>query len=175
MSSSRLRRRDRALNLIRGSRKTSPNPASQPSRPHPYSAAPPFSTSPSHSHLLLPTPIGHKLFEKAIGALLPAQQATIRTHLVPNTRDVRAAVEEAYNAAEKQKQICDDKMWKWEFRGREVVLRDEAKKVLLWLDRFKSVGDVVANVAPLHVGLPWAGIRMILEVRAQKAKLYTAV
>jgi len=35
---------------------------------------------------------------------------------------------------------------------------------MLWLDRFKSVGDVVANVAPLHVGVPWAGVRILLEV-----------
>lgn len=32
------------------------------------------------------------------------------------------------------------------------------------LEKFKSVGDVVANVDPLHVGLPWAGIRAVLEV-----------
>jgi hypothetical protein len=38
------------------------------------------------------------------------------------------------------------------------------RKVLQLLDRFKSVGDVIANVDPVHVGLPWAGIRVILEV-----------
>jgi len=44
------------------------------------------------------------------------------------------------------------------------LLRDKADKVMLWLDRFKSAGDEVANVAPLHVGLLWAGVRMLLEV-----------
>jgi hypothetical protein len=29
---------------------------------------------------------------------------------------------------------------------------------------FKAVGDVVANIDPVHVGLPWAGILAILEV-----------
>jgi hypothetical protein len=37
-------------------------------------------------------------------------------------------------------------------------------KVLQLLDRFKSAGDVAANVDPVHIGLPWAGIRVILEV-----------
>lgn len=57
------------------------------------------------------------------------------------------------------------KRWQFAFRGRNVLLRDVADKVLRWLDRFKPVGDVVANVDPLHAGLPWAGIRMILEVQ----------
>ena len=44
-------------------------------------------------------------------------------------------------------------------------LGDEADKVLLWLDRFKSVGDIAVNADPIHAGLPWAGIRLLLEVR----------
>jgi hypothetical protein len=37
-------------------------------------------------------------------------------------------------------------------------------KVVRFLDKFKAVGDVVANIDPFHAGLPWAGIRAILEV-----------
>lgn len=33
-----------------------------------------------------------------------------------------------------------------------------------WLDRFKQVGDVGSNADPVHIGLPWAGIRFLLEV-----------
>jgi hypothetical protein len=33
------------------------------------------------------------------------------------------------------------------------------EKVVRLLDMFKAVGDVVANVDPVHVGLLWAGIR----------------
>lgn len=51
------------------------------------------------------------------------------------------------------------------------MLRDEADKVLRWLDRFKSVSDVVANVDSVHIGLPWAGIRMLLEVLSLTARL----
>jgi hypothetical protein len=44
-------------------------------------------------------------------------------------------------------------------------LFEQADKVVRLLDRFKAVGDIVANVDPVHVGLPWAGVRAILEVR----------
>ena len=44
-------------------------------------------------------------------------------------------------------------------------MEEEADKVVGWLNRFTAVGDVVANVDPVHVGLPWAGIRLLLEVR----------
>jgi hypothetical protein len=37
-------------------------------------------------------------------------------------------------------------------------------KVMRLLDKFKAMGDVVANIDPIHVGLPWVGIRAILEV-----------
>lgn len=49
-------------------------------------------------------------------------------------------------------------------RGRPVILREEADKVIVWLDRFKAVGDIAMNADPIHAGLPWAGIRLLLEV-----------
>ena len=45
-------------------------------------------------------------------------------------------------------------------------MKGEADKVVGWLNRFTAVGDVVANVDPVHMGLPWAGIRLLLEVKA---------
>ncbi|KAK4893768.1 hypothetical protein LTR49_028466, partial [Elasticomyces elasticus] len=101
--------------------------------------------------------------DKALLALTPREREIIKAHQTARPQGVHAVVEDAYTAALSQKRKCEDKRWRWEFRGRTVVLRDEADKVAALLDRFKSVGDVVANVDPVHVGLPWAGIRIILE------------
>lgn len=84
------------------------------------------------------------------------------------SRNVRIAVEHAYNAAVGQKKVYEDNRWEWVFRGRTLVLRDEIDKVLVWWDRFKSIGDVVANVDPVHIGLPWAGISTLSEVRKRQ-------
>ena len=34
-----------------------------------------------------------------------------------------------------------------------------------WVQKFIGVGDVVAQVDPVHVGLPWAAVRFVLVVR----------
>jgi hypothetical protein len=53
----------------------------------------------------------------------------------------------------------------WNYKGRQVYLSEQADKVVRLLDKFKAVGDVIASVDPIHIGLPWAGVRAILEVR----------
>jgi len=92
----------------------------------------------------------------ALKELTEKDRSVIQEHVA---FDIGDTVKAAYDAAEKQKTICRDKRWPG---------NDKADKVLLWLDRFKSVGNVVANVDPVHVGLPWAGIRMLLEVCLQR-------
>jgi hypothetical protein len=49
-----------------------------------------------------------------------------------------------------------------------VVLREKADNIVKWLDRFKQVGDIASNTDPVHVGLPWAGIRLLLQVSVAK-------
>lgn len=48
--------------------------------------------------------------------------------------------------------------------GRQIILRDVAEKIIVWIDRFKQVGDIAVNFDPVHASLPWAGIRFLLEV-----------
>lgn len=71
--------------------------------------------------------------------------------------------------AETKRDLCRSKNWEFEFNGYAVKLKTIADKVVQLLDKIKAVGDVVANVDPIHVGLPWAGIRMLLIVRTPEA------
>lgn len=61
----------------------------------------------------------------------------------------------------------DDRAKKRNFRfaGREVNLRKTLETWIKFLNRIKHVGDVAVNVDPIHAGLPWAAIRLILTVR----------
>nr|POF13666.1 vegetative incompatibility protein het-e-1 [Quercus suber] len=97
-------------------------------------------------------PTNDPFLQEALRKLTEREQLVIREHV---TSDISTTIQAAYDAAEKQKSICQQQRWP----GSE-----KADKVLRWLDRFKSVGNIVANVDPVHVGLPWAGIRMLLEV-----------
>ena len=74
------------------------------------------------------------------------------------------AFDEVHAHARELQQRSKIKRWTWTYRGRQIYLFEQADKVVRLLDRFKAVGDIVANVDPVHVGLPWAGVRAILEV-----------
>ncbi|CAI6301072.1 unnamed protein product [Periconia digitata] len=43
-----------------------------------------------------------------------------------------------------------------------IKLGKKAESILVWLDKVRTVGDVAANADPIHIGLPWAGIRLLL-------------
>ena len=89
----------------------------------------------------------------------------MRSLLLPtNAVSIDIAFDEVHNCTRQLQKRCVDKRWSWNYNGREVYLFDQVGKVMQLLDRFKAVGDIVANVDPIHIGLPWAGIRAILEV-----------
>jgi hypothetical protein len=133
-------------------------------------AIPPAQAGPSSnglsSDMCQPLQLNRSILEETLLELSPEEQATIRRKS-PDSKsdiDVDVAVRETHARTRDLQDACKDRSWQWSYRGREVCLRDEADKVLRFLDTFKSVGDVVANADPIHVGLPWAGIRIILEV-----------
>jgi hypothetical protein len=96
--------------------------------------------------------IGHEQ-EQAVRALLPLGSVSPKD-----------AFDEVYDRATQLQQRCASKTIEWTYKGRQIYLHDQVDKVLRFLDKFRSVGDVIANVDPIHVGLPWAGVRIILEV-----------
>jgi hypothetical protein len=115
------------------------------------------------------TRCGSSILADALEALEPDDRELISTLLLPTSAiSLDAAFNEAHTHARVLQQRCKIKRWSWNYKGREVYLADQVDKVVRLLDKFKTVGDVVANVDPVHVGLPWAGIRTILEVRVSR-------
>ena len=57
---------------------------------------------------------------------------------------------------------------RWRFRrpggGQTVILRDLFSKIVVWIDRFREIGDVAVQYDPVHAALPWAGVRFLLQV-----------
>jgi hypothetical protein len=62
--------------------------------------------------------------------------------------------------------VCTDKRWNFQLREHTVRLQDTADKVIAWLDKFKAIGDIAVNADPIHAGLPWAGVRILLQVQS---------
>ena len=48
--------------------------------------------------------------------------------------------------------------------GQQRFLRDVAEKIIVWIDKFKRIGDIAANFDPIHAALPWAAVKFLLEV-----------
>jgi hypothetical protein len=111
------------------------------------------------------TTCGSSILADALEALGPDDRQSIGSLILPtNTISVDAAFDEIHTYTKELQKRCAIKRWSWNYKGRQVYLADQVDKIVRLLDKFKAVGDVVANVDPIHVGLPWAGIRAILEV-----------
>ncbi|KAK1062123.1 hypothetical protein LTR74_010556 [Friedmanniomyces endolithicus] len=141
----------------------SPSPSPLPARPAPRPAATATRTSSSEPAY---TRNGSSILADALEALDREDRETIRTLLPTNVFTIDAAFDEVHGVVSELGELCANKRWSWTYKGHKVYVHDQVDKVVQLLDKFKSVGDVVANVDPIHVGLPWAGIRLILEVRS---------
>jgi hypothetical protein len=109
------------------------------------------------------------LWDIALAKLPAGEQQTLRLATpggaAPDVAELCALVAQRRDA-------CERGRWTFEFRGRRLILRDAAAKVLAWLDKFKAVGDVAANFDPHHFALPWAGVRFVLVVSASEPSLF---
>lgn len=43
-------------------------------------------------------------------------------------------------------------------------LQHAYREIIQWVQKFVALGDMISQVDPVHIGLPWAGIRAILIV-----------
>jgi hypothetical protein len=103
-----------------------------------------------------------EILENALRLLEEPERGAIEEYLLSN--DVSSALQRAFEAAQAKRQECESKRWVFAVGGHTLKLQDEADKVILWLDRFKQVGDIAVNADPIHASLPWAEIRLLLEV-----------
>ena len=72
---------------------------------------------------------------------------------------------ELHEAVEKSRQKSIESAWKYTRKsGETVIIRDVFGKIIRWIDTFKQIGDVAVQYDPVHASLPWAGIRLVLQV-----------
>lgn len=48
--------------------------------------------------------------------------------------------------------------------GEVIIVRDLFRKIAIWIERFKDIGDVAVQYDAGHAALPWAGVRFLLQV-----------
>ena len=78
--------------------------------------------------------------------------------------DVSTGLNGLLQLAAEKRRLSEEKAWKLHFGGRRIVIKDVANKIVSWLDSFKEVGDIVAQADPIHIGVPWSIISIVLSV-----------
>ena len=77
--------------------------------------------------------------------------------------DVLVEVREAVNESQLGYQ---HKGWRWKnSEGEDIQVRKFIDSILTWVEKFIVVGDTVMQYDPGHAALPWAAVRMVLQVR----------
>lgn len=48
--------------------------------------------------------------------------------------------------------------------GEVIIVRDVFEKIVKYVQKFREIGDVAVQYDPAHASLPWAGVRLLLQV-----------
>lgn len=74
-------------------------------------------------------------------------------------------LKDVVNLAEDKKEQCIRKRWTIKKRkGGTLILRDVFEKIAVWAQKFREIGDIAVQYDPVHAALPWAGVRLLLQV-----------
>lgn len=77
----------------------------------------------------------------------------------------RDALEVLLYEAHAQRMLCIKKQWKITKKsGDVIILRDVFEKIIQCVDKFKMLGNAAAEFAPGYASVPWAVIKMLLQV-----------
>lgn len=101
---------------------------------------------------------------EAFDSLSEMDRLFILRFMPKGSEDVLSALEALLEEAQNKRKICEANQWIFHIGNHTVRLRDTANKVILWIDKFKRIGDIAAGVDPIRAGLPWAAVRFLLQV-----------
>ena len=79
--------------------------------------------------------------------------------------DKRAILVDVLKEVQSKKRDCLARRLKYKrSNGDSVHLYDVCEKIVIWVNKFKEIGDVAMQYDPGHAALPWAAIRFLLQV-----------
>ena len=84
----------------------------------------------------------------------------------PDNLDKRDFVGQTIRAVEQKRLQRISKGWKVKYSGNDVQIHDVFGKIIAWINKFKEVGDIAVQYDPIHAALPWAAVRLVLQVRS---------
>ncbi|KAF3936556.1 hypothetical protein ABW19_dt0202736 [Dactylella cylindrospora] len=107
-----------------------------------------------------PTP---GLWDKALSKL-PQEEQTQLQQAFHRKIDI---VQSVISSAEDARDLARDRAWKVQWKGEPIVIRDVMDKIITWVDKFKTIGDLAVQYNPGAASLPWVGVRFFLQIIVQ--------
>ena len=104
----------------------------------------------------------NNLWKKALQALNEEDKANINF----NTNKLNV-LKDILTAAAKKQQLCLEKRWKYKKDDREIIIRDQLEKIVIWIEKFKQIGDQIVQYDSEHAALPWTSVRFFLQIRCR--------
>ena len=148
-----------------------PNPSHYSSRPYrsptpPSPATAPLSAPQSTSATNPQTAdtARRNLWNEALAKLSKEERDFVLEHSPPALTNIKTTLGDLYKAVVTKRETCERKRWVFNLNGHTMELSKLGDKVCVWLDTFNGIGDILVNVDPLHAGVPWAAIRLFLQV-----------
>lgn len=107
------------------------------------------------------------LWEKAFASLNDEDKPLAGPHVL----DKRTFLIDFTKVVEEKRLKFAEKGWKFSRNGKMISTRDILGRMITWINKFKAVGDVAAQYDSAHAALPWAVVRLVLQVRCCQSLL----
>ncbi|KAL2010057.1 hypothetical protein VTN00DRAFT_5864 [Thermoascus crustaceus] len=108
----------------------------------------------------------NRLWSEALERLSPEDQESLSACPKPSSK--LELLQSMLDITEKKQHEWDNQRWKLTVKGHEIVFAEQATEIVGWLDKFKTLGDIVVSYDPQHAALPWAGVRFLLDVSIER-------
>ncbi|KAJ0416849.1 hypothetical protein BJY00DRAFT_290688 [Aspergillus carlsbadensis] len=67
------------------------------------------------------------------------------------------------------------KQWKLLFWHHEIIIREKIDRIVQAFRIFEGIGSAVASLDPVHAGIPWAGVCILLQLVTNDSEQHSRV
>ena len=105
--------------------------------------------------------MANTLWAQALAGLDPEKRKSLQIGEGISQLNIDSIIEEAG----KKRDQCVEKRWKFRVGDTAFDLSEKAGSIISCVNKLKGIGDVAVQYDPSHAALPWATIRLVLQVR----------
>ena len=107
------------------------------------------------------------LWKQAYSALSASKPGLVKAFesLVQDDAELSSVSDDTFSiAVTKKRDELLGKQWSLKFMNHDMRVREQLQRMTRVIQYAQGFGAVVANIDPVHAGIPWAGINILLTV-----------